>query len=61
MYEELKKKSDNEALNQILEEVQCINKKVGLFYWLAIICILLLIISLIMPYVSSVYSFIEFL
>jgi hypothetical protein len=54
MYEELKKKSDNEALNQILEEVQGINKKVGLFYWLAIICILLLIISLIMPYVSSV-------
>jgi hypothetical protein len=61
MYEEPEKKSDNEALNQILEEVQGINKKVGLFYWLAIICILLLIISLIMPYVSSVYSFIEFL
>jgi len=52
MYEEPEKKSDNEALNQILGEVQSINKKVGLFYWLAIIGILLLIISLIMPYVS---------
>ena len=52
MYEEPEKKSDNEALNLILEEVQSINKKVGLFYWLAIICIILLIISLIMPFVS---------
>lgn len=52
MYEEPEKKSDNEALNLILEEVKAINKKVSLFYWLAIIGIILLIISLIMPFVS---------
>jgi len=52
MYEEPEKKSDNEALNLILEVVQSINKKVGLFYWLAIIGIILIIISLIMPFVT---------
>jgi len=52
MYDEPKKKTDNEALNQILEEVQGINKKVRLFYWLVIIGLILFIVSLILPYVS---------
>lgn len=52
MYEESEKKSDNDALNQILEEVQGINKKVGVFYWLVIIGLILTIVSLIMPYIS---------
>lgn len=37
MYEEPEKKSDNEALNLILEEVEGINKKLNLFYWVAIV------------------------
>lgn len=52
MYDEPEKLNDNEALNRLLEEVKAINKKVGLFYWLAIIGIILLTISLIMPFVS---------
>jgi hypothetical protein len=50
---ESNKKSDNDALNEILDNVESINKKVGLFYYLAILAIILYIISLILPYVSS--------
>lgn len=50
---ESNKKSDNDALNEILDNVESINKKVGLFYYLAILAIILYIISLIAPYVSS--------
>ena len=52
MYEEPEKKSDNEALNLILEVVQSINKKVGLFYWLAILSIIASLAALIAPHVS---------
>lgn len=52
MYES-NKKSDNDALNEILDNVESINKKVGLFYYLAILAIILYIISFITPYVSS--------
>ena len=52
MYEEPEKKSDNDALNQILEEVKGINKKVSFFHFLVIIGLILFIVSLIFPYVS---------
>ena len=52
MYESPKKLNDNDALNEILENVQSINKKVGLFYWLAIIGIILSLINSILPYVK---------
>jgi len=52
MYEEPKKLNDNDALNRILNEVEDINKKVGLFYWLAIFGIIISLINAIMPYVS---------
>ena len=53
MYDEPKKKTDNEALNQILEEVQGINKKVRLFYWLVIIGLILFIIWFYTKFVIS--------
>ena len=52
MYES-NKKNDNDALNEILDNVESINKKVGLFYYLAILAIILYIISFITPYVST--------
>ena len=52
MYEEPEKKSDNDALNQILEEVKDINKKVSFFHFLVIIGLILTIVSLIMTYIS---------
>jgi hypothetical protein len=52
MYEEPEKKSDNEALNEILDQLKSINKRVGLFYWLAIITIIISLVIAIIPYVS---------
>ena len=52
MYDEPEKLNDNEALNRLLEEVQAINKKVGLFYWLAILSIIASLIALIAPHVT---------
>lgn len=52
MYEEPEKLSDNEALNELVESVKNLNKKVSLFYWLAILGIVLLIIDFILPFVS---------
>ena len=52
MYEEPKPLSDNEALNKIAETVNSINKKVGLFYWLAIILLIAYLVVSILPYVS---------
>jgi hypothetical protein len=54
IFQEQEKKSDNDALNQILEEVQSTNKKVGVFYWLVIIGLILNNISLIVPDISWV-------
>ena len=52
MYEEPEKLNDNDALNQILENTKSINKKLGLFYWLVILGIILLVINAILPHVS---------
>jgi hypothetical protein len=54
IFQEQEKKSDNDALNQILEEVQSTNQKVGVFYWLVIIGLILTNISLIVPDISWV-------
>jgi hypothetical protein len=54
IFQEQEKKSDNDALNQILEEVQSTNQKVGVFYWLVIIGLILNNISLIVPDISWV-------
>ena len=54
IFQEQEKKSDNDALNQILEEVQSTNQKVGVFYWLVIIGLILINISLIVPDISWV-------
>ena len=52
MYDEPEKLNDNDALNRLLEEVQSLNKKVGLFYWLAILSIIASLAALIAPHVS---------
>ena len=44
MYDDHPKKSDNDALNEILNQLQQLNRKVGLFYWLAIISLVLAIV-----------------
>ena len=44
MYDDPPKKSDNDALNEILSQLQQLNRKVGLFYWLAIISLVLAIV-----------------
>ena len=54
IFQEQEKKSDNDALNQILEEVQSTNQKVGVFYWLVIIGLILNNISLTVPDISWV-------
>ena len=52
MYEEPEKKSDNEALNELVNVVKSINKKIGLFYWLFIASIVITLIALIAPHVT---------
>jgi len=52
MYESPKKLSDNEALNEIVDNVKSINKKISLFYYLAILSILLYVLTLIIPHIS---------
>ena len=43
MYDDPPKKSDNDALNEILDQLKQLNRKVGLFYWLAIISLVIAI------------------
>ena len=54
-YKEPPKLNDNDALNEILENVKSINKRVGFFYWVSIIGIVILVINLII-YLDQVYD-----
>lgn len=55
-YEEPKKLTDNDALNELNENVKELNQKMSFFYWISIVGLALLIlnflITIIAPYVS---------
>ena len=47
---------DNEALNEILENVKSINKRVGLFYWVTIIGLVIVVATTLARLLKLVFA-----